>query len=365
MGRLPRSSFSRVVLAILAVPIVLQGSAVCAGRRLVDSGKFNGWDTVRLANGIITVHLAPQIGGRIVGYAYRGHQFFFASRSLAGKVLPWTDKYEPKSGWLNYGGEKVWPAPEGWDGPKSWPGPGNTELEAGKWSFKVIRNTPDVGIVRMVSPKDAYTGLQYARDISIRNGSAVVEVKTTQKNVSSKPVEWSVWTVTQIDAAGKGNTYNRGLTVHCPINPRSRHPRGYDIAFGAEDNPTWQPRRDGKVLLGKYHYRVGKVWLDSPFGWIGIEDTSSGYAFVQRFRYFPGKDYPDKGSTIECYSNGAGPLSIAGKESVVPNDPKTVPFYVELEILSPMVELAPGQEYSFTTEWEGTRGPLSALIGRR
>ncbi|MGH9453041.1 MAG: hypothetical protein ACRD2O_03620, partial [Terriglobia bacterium] len=87
---------------------------------LVEKAQYKGWDTYRLTNGIISLYIAPDIGGRAIQLKLGNQEFFFVNHALEGKVLPESEN-NLKSGWANYGGDKVWPAPEGWMNDNEWP----------------------------------------------------------------------------------------------------------------------------------------------------------------------------------------------------------------------------------------------------
>ncbi|HEX4022140.1 MAG TPA: hypothetical protein VHX63_13420 [Acidobacteriaceae bacterium] len=90
-----------------------------------------------------------------------------------------------------------------------------------------------------------------------------------------------------------------------------------------------------------------EVWIDSPSGWLAAVDGSTGYTMVERHHIDPTAAYPGK-ATIIFYSSG---------EPVKRNqhtEPREGPF-VEAEMNSPMVELAPGESYAMDTQWYPTR----------
>jgi len=78
----------------------------------LEKTQFNGWNAYRLTNGIVTLYVAPDIGGRAIQLQLGEKGFFFVNKDLAGKVLP-PEQNNVKAGWANYGGDKVWPGPEG------------------------------------------------------------------------------------------------------------------------------------------------------------------------------------------------------------------------------------------------------------
>ena len=54
----------------------------------LEKTQFNGWKAYRLTNGIVTLYVAPDIGGRAIQLQLGEKGFFFVNKDLAGKVLP-------------------------------------------------------------------------------------------------------------------------------------------------------------------------------------------------------------------------------------------------------------------------------------
>src|SRR5256885_1844661 len=74
----------------------------------------HGWpDALVLSNGKVEVVVVPAIG-RIMQFRFAGEDgVFWENSALFGKV------HEPKPrAWINFGGDKTWPAPEA-----AWPKP--------------------------------------------------------------------------------------------------------------------------------------------------------------------------------------------------------------------------------------------------
>ena len=86
----------------------------------LEKTQYKGWSVYRLSNGVISLFIAPDLGGRAIQLQLGDQEFFFVNNDLAGKVLP-PEQNNVKAGWANYGGDKVWPAPEGWMNDSEWP----------------------------------------------------------------------------------------------------------------------------------------------------------------------------------------------------------------------------------------------------
>jgi hypothetical protein len=74
---------------------------------------YKGWKVRSLESRWIKLYITPHLGGRIIQLEMDGFEFFFVNPLLAGKELDSTRLGEHGS-WLNFGGEKIWPAPQGW-----------------------------------------------------------------------------------------------------------------------------------------------------------------------------------------------------------------------------------------------------------
>jgi hypothetical protein len=86
-----------------------------------------------------------------------------------------------------------------------------------------------------------------------------------------------------------------------------------------------------------------------------VADRSSGYTMVERFHVRDGATYPGA-ATVIFYVNGPSlELDERGMPRMSSADPVQTPYYMEAEVISPMVRLAPGETYAMDTEWFPTR----------
>jgi hypothetical protein len=146
------------------------------------------------------------------------------------------------------------------------------------------------------------------------------------------------------------------MNAYCPINPKSHFEKGYDVIFGDQDNPSFQPDYENNRMKVNYQYRVGKIGMDSDAGWIATVDGQTGDVFVHRFVYEPDKEYPD-GSSVEFWHNGVGSIFAYNETMVMPDNPKENAYVFESEVLSPFAKLQPGQEYTYHYEWYAAKIP--------
>jgi len=83
-------------------------------------------------------------------------------------------------------------------------------------------------------------------------------------------------------------------------------------------------------------------------------DGSTHFAMVERFHFQSGAEYPGKASVI-FYKNGPSVDVNDQGAPVIRTSPDDAPFYMEAELNSPMMDLKPGESYTFSSEWFPTR----------
>lgn len=320
----------------------------------VQSGQpstYKGWKAHVLKNELVRLHVVPEIGGRVIQYALGEKEFFWVNPALTGKTSPKTG-LGPDGGWLNYGGDKLWPAPQGWDNDWQWPGPPDPVLDGQPYRAETDL---DSMAIRLTSRDDPRSGIRFSRRIRLDPRSTRVSVEATMTNVDKRPRRWGIWAHTQLDAGlPEGDNYNRLMRAWCPINPRSHFERGYKVVFGEKDNPSFRADARRGLMKVSYYYKVGKVGLDSHAGWVATVDGRQGDVFVQRFKFDPEKEYPD-GSSVEFWHNGLGRIHAYDKWIDMPDDREENPYVFESEVLSPFARLQPGESYAWRYEWAACR----------
>jgi hypothetical protein len=310
--------------------------------------QYRGWSSTALRNGLVKVQVVPQIGGRIIQFSLGDTEFCWVNPSLAGKTPP-PSGLGPDKSWLNYGGDKLWPAPQGWDNNQQWPGPPDAVLDGQPYRSQMSKDGQSVA-VRLESGKDLRSGIQFARTIRLFDGTTRVALEATMTNIDTKPRRWGIWSHTQLDGATGQGVPNTKMIAYCPINPASHFPKGYSVIFGAADNPSFQRDAQWKTIRVQYQYRVGKIGLDSHAGWVATVDGTKGAVFVQRFVFEPKQEYPD-GSSVEFWHNGRGSFRAWGKENVMKDDLNENPCVFESELISPFARLKPGASYTWCYDW--------------
>ena len=323
--------------------------------------KAQGWNSTLLKNELVELRVVPEIGGRIIQYKLGQYGFFWVNRRLLD-VKPPPGGLGPEGAWLNYGGDKLWPAPQGWDNDRQWPGPPDAVLDGGPYSAKWTRRNDRAVAVELTSGKDKRSGIQFSRVVRIFEGTTRVGIDATMTNIDTKPRRWGIWAHTQFDAGNRhGPGHNPNYWACCPLNPESVFPRGYDVLFGLVNNASFKPDYKSRMMRVHYERRVGKIGLDSRAGWVATVDATDGYVFVQRFTHEPGKAYPEQ-SSVEFWLNGLGEFVAWGKINKMSEDPQQNPYNFESEVLSPYAALAPGESYTFHYDWYAAKIPPGSPV---
>ncbi len=301
----------------------------------ITPANYQGWKALRLANGILEIFIVPEIGGRIMQLRLGGNDFFYVNPRHLGRVFP-PEQNNFASGWKNYGGSKVWPAPQGWSSDAEWPGPPDPILDGSPYSCGIVEADRETVATYLESPADEFTGLTLAREIRIRRDSAQVFIRHTMRNTSARPVSWGIWEVTQ-------HVAHEHFFVYVPGQE-------YRQMFG--DQPYKDITLETKPRLWRLHYanRVAKLAVQAEDGWVVTLDSKRGVVFAATFKLFLGAHYPD-GAPVEIWVNSEGTFTIHGDRIDPRNDPNGCDALVETEILSPQITLEPGEEYAFPITW--------------
>jgi hypothetical protein len=337
-------------LAILA----LSGTALYGQASRPDSSRgctiratnFKGWHAEEVANRWVQLIIVPELGGRLMQVTFNGHSYLFVNPKYAGKYIP---PDQAAGRWINYGGDKIWPLPEGNNDEQHWTG-ASTPLDDGRYTFSIVSQDKRC-VVRLDGPADPPTGLQYSREIGIGADSPEISFHAIAKNITGHTIDWSMQSVSQYDLSNPAGLsgQNRDFWAFTPVNPQSAYLKGYHARDGLANDPSYSVK-DGLFRLN-WRYFEGEVWIDSTAGWIALVNGSNNYTMVETNRYIHGATYPGKASVI-FYKNGPTvSLGTDGMPRLSSMDRLEMPYYMEAELNSPMARLEPGETHTMDTHW--------------
>lgn len=264
-----------------------------------------------LDRGDLRLGLVPELGGRLLSVRHHGVDLLWRNEKLLGDDL--RGEYRPNSGrmgdWVNYGGDKTWPAPQGWAGPDQWPGPPDPVLDSGPYAAVVDGDT-----VTMTSAPDPRTGLRFTREITILDDGYRLDLRA--ENTSSRRVRWALWNVTQLPGGS-------------PVTAGLARP---DVVALVAGTGTPEYTVDGDRLVVPAQDVVGKLGVPGTAGWVTYGPLTLS------FDVDPAGEYPDAGSPLEIWLEHPLPSPLAELGDLDP--PARI---VELEVLGPLTTLEPGE----------------------
>lgn len=302
--------------------------------------QYKGWEVRVLENQWIKLYITPELGGRIIQTELDGYGFFFVNPALEGQI-PGADRLSGGT-WMNFGGEKIWPAPQGWDSPDLWPGPPDPVLDSGPYTVNENTEWNRSGL-ELISLEDDHTGLQIHKNIQLSADRAEISIHATFTNHSQTVREWSIWPVFQLNTADAGLSGRYSVT--CPVNPGSLFAGGYKVMHGLVNNPQNKMDETGNLVVD-YQYLAGKVGLDSNANWAAFCDNDTGKVFVTTFEYQKNARYPEN-TSVQIWTQGRGMIYSRNKVIEYPDDAGQNPPYLEIELLSPLYQMQPGEQAHF------------------
>lgn len=212
--------------------------------------------------------------------------------------------------WQGFGGHRLWHAPEAWE---------STYVSD---SFPPVMTFNESG-VDAEQAKEEITGLQKRVSVSLQADGSI-KVRHAWLNLGVWPIRIAAWAITVLDTGG---------LLWVP-QPRSE--------FALLPNRTvtlWPYSRmnDPRVTWGAHSVLLRqdpKAAAPFKFGMSQDEGVSAyfnhGQMFVKQAELIPGAEYPDMGCSFESYTNGD---------------------ILEMETLSPMVTVGPGETVEHTEIW--------------
>ncbi|HEY5448507.1 MAG TPA: hypothetical protein VIQ54_07135 [Polyangia bacterium] len=296
---------------------------------VVSTASLFGWESLALRNAVAEVMVVPAIGRvmqfRLLDDASGGP---FWRHEAIGPGLAGDE-----NGWINFGGDKAWPAPQSaWESMvgKGWPPPRTFDAVA-------HAATIEGGAVMMLSPVDPAYGIRVRRKISLHASEPVMSIETTFEKVQGPPVRVAVWTITQLLPPAR---------MEAVLPARSAFAGGHRRVMPAE--PLNLAVAGGRLSLERDPHNKTMIATDADrLEWVGAEpnrvdlvvESKSAAAVAGEAAVWP------DGAHSQIYTNPDGPEA-----------------YVELELLGPLHDLAPGQSASLATRYELLRRDLPGRV---
>src|ERR1700744_941853 len=120
----------------------------------VHEVSFDGWQAQEVANEWVKLTFVPQLGGRLMQVSFNGHPYLFVNQVYKGKYI---SPAEAAGRWINYGGDKIWPLPEGNEDEQHWVLE-SSSLDDAPYTFKIVSQSEQC-TVELDGPIDEKSGL--------------------------------------------------------------------------------------------------------------------------------------------------------------------------------------------------------------
>jgi hypothetical protein len=269
---------------------------------------FEGYDSLEISSPDMTLWATVSAGPRILGLSAYGSDNLMA-------VLPGAKiGYPGDEDFLLIGGHRLWYGPED---------PERTYIPD---THPVAWNAIPNG-VEMIQEVDAPTGIQKQLQVELHEDPVRVTIKHILINQGAEPYELAPWAITQLKLGGVGIM---------PLSNENSDPYGLhpnrDLVFwpyteiGSESLKFTNQAVYVKARMDGGALKIGSA---NRNGWLAYfyEDL----LFIKHAEYIPGGNYIDRGASSQIYCN---------------------PNFIELETLSPLVRLLPGENTSHMEEWK-------------
>jgi hypothetical protein len=315
--------FQYLIVCFVAASLCTACTATAPATQVADAVRveqvdYHGWKhAYSLRNKTCELIVVADVS-RVMSFKLTGGEnLLWENPQLAGKTFP----ADPKA-WQNIGGEKLWPTQQnlfgrftgiGYDWPPPWP------WDAGASKADVIERG-----VRLTLPHDSRFGAHAVREFTLDPDRPLVHIRQWIEKTEGQPVPMTLWTVAQV---------NDPKFAWLP----SADGKYTNLGPASEEIHVW-PRRLDLGREEKKGLKIGiapaeqKGYVAAQFG---KADDLDSVMFVQSHQLQKDAEYPDKGLHAELYSS-----------------PVNVAKYTEMELLSPLVTLKPGQKLRDDVVWQ-------------
>lgn len=313
---------SRLAGAVLAGSLILAGCA--HGPKAAESAEVSSeapaftFEGEAISNDAVRLVVDGRVG-RITHFGYADGPNLLWLGDPAGIA---EQRAQEKAGWINYGGDKVWPSfQSAWvrqHTDSNWPP--DTTIDGAVWEVERLGERR----LRMTSPVSPYLNVRIVREIELDEVRPRVVIRNTIERTGRSPFPVHIWSVSQT-----------AMPLYTLAGVSQARPQ---LAKGGELHALWYYGDQDTVSANITALAGGKAvrWdMDHEGGAkTGTLGTWGACVFddvvlVHQTAYDPDGAYPDA-SDIHLYTHGE---------------------YAELETVSPQEHPRPGEAIHNTVVW--------------
>jgi hypothetical protein len=263
---------------------------------------------LRLSNGAAEVVVTTDVGPRVVRYGFVGGENILGEWSQASVPTEWGE-------WKPWGGHRLWTAPEA--KPRSY-SPDNDPVE---------HESAGPLTIRLIQKRDERAGVQKEMELTLDAEGSGLSLLQRVTNRGAWPVELAAWGLTIMRGGGE---------AVIPQEPFGPHP---EFLLPARPLVLWPftDMSDPRWTFGPKFIRLRadesspteqKVGVMNKQGWAAYRLGET--LFVKRFGFDEHAVYPDYGCNCEVFTAGS---------------------FIEVESLSPLKRLEPGESIEHVEHW--------------
>jgi hypothetical protein len=274
---------------------------------MIETVEFGGWpNCIRLSNGEMELIVTTDVGPRIIRLGYVGGQNLFHNyEATLGKT--------GDAEWNNYGGHRLWHAPE--VVPRTY-APDNIPVDHEiDGTTVVLRNS------------EPSNGLDKETRVSLSPTSNRIEISHRLINRNPWAIELAPWTLSVMAKSGTAIYPQEVYIPHPDVLVPARPLVLWHFTDMSDPRWTWgrkyiQLRQDPKATTKQ------KAGMLNTKGWAAY--VLNGEVLVKHYPYVPGAEYADMGCNTETYTDSD---------------------MLEVETLSPVTRLEPGAHVDHSESW--------------
>ena len=267
----------------------------------------------KLSNDLIELIVTTDIGPRILRYGFVGEE------NILGEI-PTAVITTELGDWKPWGGHRLWLAPE--NNPRSY-APDDLPVK-----FEVINENK----IRLVQPPDVATGIEKEMIVALDETGSGVTISHALGNRTRASIEVSAWAITIMNGSGEAilpqEPYRSWNEYLLPARPL--------VLWHYTDlsDPRWTfSNQYIRLRTDPMLHHPQKIGIGNKQGWAAYHREKT--LFVKNFDYQEFASYPDYGCNTEVYTAGS---------------------VIELESLSPLSNIAPGEFVEHLEHWNLFRG---------
>ncbi len=273
----------------------------------IEPTAFGGWaNCLRIANEHAELIITLDVGPRVLCYSHLpgGKNVLKASAEELGKV--------GEAEFAARGGHRIWLAPEN----ERTYFPDNSPV-----THELLSNG-----VRLENPAQAPWQIKKELKITLAAETSEVTLEHRATNAGTEPATLATWGITVMEPGGLEIIPRPPFGEH----PRDLLPNSIQVLWPYTDtaDDRWRWGREFITLRQTPHSSPTKLGLMHRMKWVGYLTRHA--LFIKTFGYEEGATYPDFGCNFETFTSAQ---------------------MLEIETLSPLRTLAPGESVGHTESW--------------